>query len=322
MKKRKQKTMKKTLNKMSHKIKTRTQSKRKSRKIKHGNHYHIKVDERNFKKENCAPNPNNNNEFTCYTDEALEKMKQMWNIRHPDCKITSTNSRKIWNELRDYIGDVCDSESCWLRQKFVQNKLNSDLLNYTFAPKKPKSWNTNPREWLDSRDILAVMRQYEKYYRCFEFLGPSPIDYDNHVYDGECVWKELCEFSLREQIKKGKTKIGIIFNLDPHYLPGSHWFACFIHIPKRKLYYFDSYGEPADEQVNKLFNTIIKQGKELGMNFSVHHNTIRHQYSDSECGMYSLYFIVEMLKDRNPEYFLHHRIDDKKVMNLRKHYFN
>ena len=54
------------------------------------------------------------------------------------------------------------------------------------------------------------MKQYEKYYRCFEFIGPSPIDYDTHMYEGECVWKELCEFSLKDQIKSGKTKIGMI----------------------------------------------------------------------------------------------------------------
>ena len=38
--------------------------------------------------------------------------------------------------------------------------------------------------------------------------------------------------------------------------------------------------------------------------------------------MYSLYFIIEMLKDRNPEYFLKHRISDKAVEKLRKQYYN
>ena len=37
---------------------------------------------------------------------------------------------------------------------------------------------------------------------------------------------------------------------------------------------------------------------------------------------YSLYFIIEMLRDSNPEKFLKHRIDDKKVKALRKEYFN
>ena len=78
------------------------------------------------------------------------------------------------------------------------------------------------------------MKQYEKTYKCFDFIGPSPIDYDKHVSYGECVWEELCEFSLNKQIKEGKTKIGIIFNLDPHHKPGSHWVAMFINTKKRR----------------------------------------------------------------------------------------
>jgi hypothetical protein len=300
----------------------KTKKTRKTPKINRKTIKKRKVNVRGFKKEKCAPNPKSNSDFTCYTDDALKKMKELWNVRHPDCKIKSEKSDKIWEELRDLMGETCNRESCWLRQKFIENNLDKDLLNYTFAPKKPKEWDKDPNTWLNSRDILSVMKQYEKYYTCFDFIGPSPINYDTHIYDGECVWKELCEFSLKEQIQKGKTKIGIIFNLDPHYLSGSHWFACFIHIPKRKLYYFDSYGEPAHKQVHKLFNMIKKQGKELNMEFTEIHNRLRHQYSDSECGMYSLYFIVEMLKDKNPEYFLKHRIDDKLVMALRKKYFN
>jgi len=294
-------------------------NKRHTKIHRHGNHTH-KV--KTYKKDKCAPNPEKVGDFTCYTSKALLKMKELWNIRHPDCKIKGNNPKKIWEELKTVLGDVCERESCWLRQNFVNNNTDLDLLNYTFAPRKPAEWKTNPNTWLTSRDILAVMKQYEKYYSCFEFMGPSPIDYDTHMYDGECVWAELCEFNLKEQIKRGKKKIGIIFNLDPHYKGGSHWFACFIHIPKRKLYYFDSYGEPAEPQVLKLFKTIKEQGKTMNMDFEEVHNNLRHQYSNSECGMYSLYFIVEMLKDRTPEHFLKHRIDDTLVERLRKQYFN
>ena len=294
--------------------------KSKSKNRNHGNHIHKRI--KYTKKDNCAPNPDSVGDFTCYTSKALYKMKDLWNMRHPDCKITSTSPKKIWEDLKDYIGDVCERESCWLKQKFIDNNADKDLVNYTFAPKRPNGWKKEPNMWLSSTDILAVMRQYERYYKCFEFIGPSPIDYDTHTYDGECVWKELCELNLKEQIKRGKTKIGLIFNTDPHYKDGSHWFACFIHIPKKKLYYFDSYGEEADPQILKLFKNIISQGEQMGMKFIEEHNEIRHQYSNSECGMYSLYFIIEMLKDRNPEHFLKHRISDKAVEKLRKQYYN
>ena len=51
--------------------------------------------------------------------------------------------------------------------------------------------------------IQSVLNQT---YKNFEFIGPSPIDYDTHKLYGECVWEELCNFSLNEYIKKGRTK--------------------------------------------------------------------------------------------------------------------
>jgi len=114
-------------------------------------------------------------------------------------------------------------------------KMEEELLD-AFAPESPKEWKKNPNEWLSSIDILEVMNQYEKKYKCFEFLGPSPIDYDTHQLYGQCVWDELCHFKLAEQIKNGKTKIGIIFNLDPHYKGGSHWVSLFINIKKATIF--------------------------------------------------------------------------------------
>ena len=38
--------------------------------------------------------------------------------------------------------------------------------------------------------------------------------------------------------------------------------------------------------------------------------------------MYCLYFIIEMLKDKDIEYFLDNKIDDKEVFVLRNKYFN
>ena len=81
------------------------------------------------------------------------------------------------------------------------------------------------------------MKQYEKKYPKFDFIGPSPIDYDKHLAYGECVWEELCEFSLKKSLSEGKTQIGIIFNLDKHNEDGSHWIAMYINADKKHIYF-------------------------------------------------------------------------------------
>jgi len=155
---------------------------------------------------NCSPeNKHINNSYTCYSDEDLKKLKEMWNARHPDKPITTNNSKEIWKNLKNYYAKVCNKETCWVRQMTKNTKMEKELLD-AFAPESPKSWEKNPNEWLSSIDILEVMNQYEKKYKCFDFLGPSPIDYDTHMLHGECVWEELCHFNLNKQIKKRTYK--------------------------------------------------------------------------------------------------------------------
>ena len=45
----------------------------------------------------CAPkNKNETLPYTCYTAKGLHKMKNIWNKKHPDRKITSNRPRNIW----------------------------------------------------------------------------------------------------------------------------------------------------------------------------------------------------------------------------------
>tara|TARA_A100001015_G_scaffold320528_1_gene447237 strand:+ start:290 stop:1207 length:918 start_codon:yes stop_codon:yes gene_type:complete len=274
-----------------------------------------------YKNAKCSPDPNKES-YSCYNKNSLLKLKKYWNLRHKKNQIKSNDPKEIWNSLKENMNSSCNRESCWLRSKFMEGNLDTSLLNYTFAPKAPEIWNKNPNQWLTSIDIQKVMKQYENYYKCFEFLGPSPIDFDYHKLYGECIWEELCKFNLSDMIKRNKNKIGIIFNTDPHNKSGEHWIAQFIDIKKKIIVFFDSNGDKPPKEIEKLTEKIINQGNQLGISFTSIINEIEHQKTDSECGMYCLYFIVEMLKDKDPNYFLKSRIPDKEVFDLRSEYFN
>lgn len=260
------------------------------------------------------------NKTTCYSDESLLYIKSQWNNRHPEDKILSDDAREIWNFLRIKFASSCKNEECWLRQKFIKGNLTPELLNYTFAPKMPKSWKKNPTEWLSNIDILKVMKQYENKYWCFEFIGPSPIDYDTIDKD-KCVWPELCNFNLDDKLRNNKYKIGVIFNTDPHNKPGEHWISLFINIKTLQIYFFDSTGDKPPKQVEKFINKVIEQGKIKNLEFKVKINNVKHQKKDTECGIYSLFFMVEMVKGEDP-YMLTHLLPDDTIHKFRKEYFN
>jgi hypothetical protein len=275
---------------------------------------------------NCSPKKRDEiNEYTCYTDKELFKLRDVWNMRHPDVKITTNNAKEIHTKLSQLLSNVCNKESCWLKQKADFGELPKETSD-VFAPDSPPEWKSNPNEWLSSVDIINVMKQYEKAYKCFEFIGPSPVDFDTRKMYGECVWNELCKFNIQEQIKSGKTKIGIIFNTDPHDKPGQHWISLFINIKKPNIFFFDSTGDKAPKEVKALIDRIIQQGNTLNppIHFKYDDSAgIKHQTGNTECGIYSLYFIVHMLEDKTTNHYLKtHLLPDKYINKFRRVYFN
>jgi hypothetical protein len=282
-----------------------------------------KTIKKSFVKLRCSPGKKEN--YTCYSDDDLLKLKEMWNNRHPDNPIRTNNGKEIWSKLKEYYINICNKESCWVRQMVKNTNLEKELLD-AFAPESPEEWKKNPNEWLSSLDILKVMSQYEKKYKCFDFLGPSPIDYDSHKVNGECVWEELCHFNLKNHINKGFRKIGIIFNLDPHYKGGSHWVSMFINVKNKTIFYFDSTGENIPKQIKKFADMVIEQGKKLStpINFKFDQNyPVEHQYGNTECGIYSLFFITHMLEDKiTGHYMKTHVLKDQYMEKFRKVFYN
>lgn len=129
--------------------------------------------QKKMKKLVCSPMAKKK-DYTCYSDHALMRMRELWNARHPDVKIHDDTPNKIWHALRENMQNVCNVESCWLRQQFLENKLDAELVSYTFAPTAPKEWHTNPNEWLTSVDLEKVMKQYEKNFIALILLVPHP----------------------------------------------------------------------------------------------------------------------------------------------------
>jgi hypothetical protein len=294
-------------------------------KHKHSKHKHSKGGNNSFKKVQCAPkNTNEIQKFSCYSKNDLLKMRDLWNKRHSDLPIISENLNEIWNHLKNKMRDACHSEACWLKQKFMENNLSDELLDYTFAPKSPVKWKENHTTWLNSTDIEKVMKQYEHTYPCFRFIGPTPIDFDKRLYNDKCVWDDLCNFKLSKFIKEGITKFGIIFNTDPHDKSGAHWISLFINLKKKFIFFFDSNGTEMPDEVKKFCNRVVSQALQLDIELTLDQNApFAHQEGNTECGMYSLYFIISLVKDtHNYEFFKKTKISDAAMEKMRDRYYN
>jgi len=294
--------------------------------------------------ENCSPLVKNKTPVknSCLIPEILVKIKDEYNKSKPESqKIKDTDYNAIWHQLKKRLV-FCKKEKCWLNQ-IKNTELKNQIDQYIFAPKQPPEWKENPNAWLSNFDILAVLKQYEEAYPAFEFIGPTPIDFDTRLPDqGEekCVTQDLCNFSLKQQIERGKRKIGICFNLSPHNSGGSHWVSLFIDLDDTHIYYMDSNGFKPPKEIKVFIDRVIKQGAELTppIDFKITTNNIEHQSGNTECGMYSLFFITTMLvgqveiddthKIKNMRLkdkirlFSSVRIPDSYVQQLRNTFFN
>lgn len=287
---------------------------------------------RRFKKLKCAPNRNkfidkNLQKLSCYSNTELFKFKEIWNSRNKNNLIKTNNPKDIWYFFKTNLNNKCYDELCWLNeQKFDSNINKTEIVKNIFRPFSPKSWKEKPYEWLSSVDILNVMRQYEKTYKNFVFIGPSPIDFDAKKLFGTCVWEQLCKFDLSKYYNSNpqKNKIGIIFNTDPHTKNGSHWIALFIDLQKKFIFYFDSNGDKIPKRIDILVKRIIEQAGQLNLKVDFYSNEGKeHQKKDGQCGMYTLFFIIELLKGtKEASFFKNERIPDEMMRDYRIKYYN
>ena len=250
-----------------------------------------------IKKMNCSPAAKGKRAGpeTCYSKDVLLKIKTAYNDSHPSDKIKSNNPSAMWTELKDRMSN-CPTEDCWLKE--IQDPvLKKQIDKFTFAPDKPPDWKKNPNAWLSNYDIENVLKQYEITHKEFKLLGPSSIDYDTKLEEegGKCVWEDLCKLSISDLKKQGKVKLGIVFNLDKHDEPGSHWVSMFVDINEAVIFYYDSALNDVPPEIKRLKDEIIRQGKEIGIHFKYYQNKYEHQRTDTECGMYCLFFIITFL---------------------------
>jgi hypothetical protein len=113
----------------------------------------------------------------------------------------------------------------------------------------------------------------------------------------------------------------MVFNLDPHYKSGSHWVGLYINLKNINepfVGYFDSYGYKTPELIERLMKSFRLQISTCKLGY----NARRFQYGHSECGMFSLYFIICMISGISFQDFCKDSVNDKFMLQLRQILFS
>lgn len=272
-----------------------------------------------FKKETCSlyQTFNGNPNITCYDIDVLKHIRKSlikrFQITIPD----SDDIKELFTQIRNFIIEHtdCRKESCIL--DFANNSKVKDLKKF-FAPIAPKEWNQKKRQFLSTIEIYEACKQIEDLVPTFKFISVTPIDFDKKV-GGSCVTPEVCKLSIDDLKKDNKDKFAIVFNTDPHDKPGEHWMCCFGDIKQKCLYHYDSYASHPEPEVYDLFNRLQKQ---MGNGTKMLYNNVRHQYKHTECGMFCIYFILQMALNGDFLKNIRNIPDDDAINNMRRKFFN
>lgn len=259
---------------------------------------------------NCAP-ANKSKDHTCYSKDQLIKIASSLNQKKNAGISLKKSKNALWESIRKTLFPVCTTEWCWLDHVDTDKTMKEE----TFRPAMPIEWVKNKYEWLSTTDINEVMVQYEKKYENFRFFGPVPVDCPKDIY---C---ELTDLDIKGLKAKGVDYIGVVFNLDRHDQSGSHWVALYINIPKSLITYYDSTSSEPPEDIKYFINMVGIKLNQINGKHVYEYNKKRHQYGGSECGMYSMNFLIESLKGKTLMDIEKKLITDRDVNLLRNYLY-
>lgn len=279
----------------------------------------------------CAPSKRFT-EGSCFTYNNLVSIAVEYNNNHSDkIKLDKNPTKKeLLKELTTRFEKKydCKDQTCWLTSKLVKGINDKDLKYNTFRPKGP----SKQFEWLSTNDIESVMHQYEYKHKDFKFLGAMPSDFDELPIYG------TTDLQFGE-LERKTPKIGAVINLDTHDQSGSHWVGFYANLKNNTIYYFDSFAKKPQRRLNMFIrkllcymynrtNTNQKLNVEQFMrrnhnsnDYDVRYNKIQHQFKNSECGVYSMNFIIRILEGENFDEIVNNITNDDKMNSCRNVYF-
>jgi hypothetical protein len=279
----------------------------------------------------CSPKTHHENKNTlplnktCLDVEGMKRYVRLYNKQNLDKIVVpdNANANTLYNIIQKKMRRQCKNKGdwCWVDQSFA---INDKHIQSYYKPPVPE----NQHKWLDTKNITYVMTQYQERYPDFLFLGAVPIDFD----DLKSLGISSLQFCQKHN-KQNKNRVGIVFNLDKHYERGSHWVSMFFDLTRGYIAFFDSVGNEPTKEIRVFMNRLQKQVENCFSEKLQKHivefkkysqiiNKTQHQKKNTECGVYSLYFIVKCLEGEHPrDIFNNRNLNDDVMHTFRSVFF-
>lgn len=250
---------------------------------------------------------------TCFNREALVKLATIWNKNYASVhgkitRVATKTKEQLWDEINKMMTKICKGsgrEWCWVDKLGPDARSSAEIMK-SVRPMKPREWYKKPYAWLSNYDIQAVMRQYQDdKENSYKFIGVFPLDFAAKTPFNACLYEEICKLDIVQMYQRKTKYVGMITNLDRHDEPGSHWTSLFVCIdpalPSFGAYYYDSTFTNRDtppREITEFMLLLKQQAAQIapGKAFRIDYNRNKHQYKNTECGIFSMIFQIRWLR--------------------------
>ncbi len=220
-----------------------------------------------------------------------------------------------WTKVKDYVMAKkvlgCTNDGCVLEK--VDNPQADEIKKVALKAEGP----ANSKELISNFNIADIFKQLEAKFPDFQGYPFQYHDFINHA--------ESEPMKDPPSPDKSKKTYGIVVNTDVTGGPGIHWFALFVDMRKAPwtIEYFNSSGNkpqaPINQWMQKLKDQICSAGQ---CEIILSNDRFQHQKGDTECGLYSMYYIWSRLNGVSYTDFGNgERIPDAKMTEFRKQLF-
>ena len=261
-----------------------------------------------------------NNGSTCTSDEVINAISNIIGIK---THVDENNKYKVMELAKNKLN--CKDERCVLTRKEIRNSISNHVIKKELLTNFKLPGPTDV-SLLNNFNIDSILIQWNHKFHDFYPNNFNMVDYDK-------VGDTLQTVDIKSDVyDKGYRTFGCIINSDTYSGRGKHWMALFADMRGKDIWtaeFFNSSGNPPVESwlnwmrkttnrfkdISNAYNLEIKKFKQIRV------SRIVHQESQTECGVYALYYIWCRLNGISYEYFQNNIVPDKWMFEMRQHLY-
>lgn len=268
----------------------------------------------------------------CSTKPVVQAMATHLKKEGVDTTMLKT-AQDVVNTIKDDL--QCSTEECVLKNpKFVKEEIRG-IIKDSLDRIKPIG-PANTTALLNNENIDEVLRKLTKQHKDFYHMNFQMIDFAGEK-TSQGNWKvekgmtinptELGTINMATNvIQKGYKTFGVVMNTDKRTNGGIHWFSLFCDFRTNPctIEYFNSSGNKPMKQIQEWLIKTEQEINESGVckaTVVVLSGLIHQKDSETECGLYSIYYIWNRLNKIPALNFQEKRIPDSMMIDFRKRVF-